>query len=592
MSTFEEAYDTTALLTCGFILLYVTTECLGVGYVLNRAECDLDITVTERGLIAASTLIGVVTPAIFWGYMGDEYGRRKVMLPTILATVVVSICSSMAVNFWNIISASCATVYVYLGFGWAILPHKWSLPITGDLNLVPWRVFMWAWCLWGVLAAIGLYILPESPRYLLATRGPEAVVPVLAKMYAWNHNLHVDDYPTTLTSMCSLMNSKYSGGEHAHHQHETAECRTVAINNLMYPISMVTGVLTAIIALALCTLFMIGRLGAAMGAHLVGMGLQANCTMFNNLALLTCGFILLYVTTECLGAGYMLNGAECDLNISVTERGFVAAATFIASIATVYAFLGELHTASHRASALAYGSAFIACSLFIMPGMAWLILPGTWSLHVSGRLSIVPWRVFMWSWCFWGALGALGLSILPESPRYLLATKGPNAVLPVLAKITNAFYVWMPHIVNELLSSNVTTSMCNIMDMKYANKPEKPETHKCEDPVIDSRMYPISMFMGILTAIIYRRRHELTLYCVLFLFGEMPKHSRSNRCHSVEDDVDCVFMTASFGDRLRDVVRYVRAAPAAQNHSIRQDCTMTEDRKTEATPFEDALDKT
>ncbi|KAI8421269.1 hypothetical protein MSG28_008311, partial [Choristoneura fumiferana] len=459
MSTFEEAYDTTALLTCGFILLYVTTECLGVGYVLNRAECDLDITVTERGLIAASTLIGVVTPAIFWGYMGDEYGRRKVMLPTILATVVVSICSSMAVNFWNIISASCATVYVYLGFGWAILPHKWSLPITGDLNLVPWRVFMWAWCLWGVLAAIGLYILPESPRYLLATRGPEAVVPVLAKMYAWNHNLHVDDYPTTLTSMCSLMNSKYSGGEHAHHQHETAECRTVAINNLMYPISMVTGVLTAIIALALCTLFMIGRLGAAMGAHLVGMGLQANCTMFNNLALLTCGFILLYVTTECLGAGYMLNGAECDLNISVTERGFVAAATFIAifwgyladtygrrrvmlpailgtitisicsslsvsfwnmfilrlltgclvsaSIATVYAFLGELHTASHRASALAYGSAFIACSLFIMP-----------------------------------------------------------------------------------------------------------------------------------------------------------------------------------------VVRYVRAAPAAQNHSIRQDCTMTEDRKTEATPFEDALDKT
>ncbi|KAI8421272.1 hypothetical protein MSG28_008311 [Choristoneura fumiferana] len=175
---------------------------------------------------------GVVTPAIFWGYMGDEYGRRKVMLPTILATVVVSICSSMAVNFWNIkrllgkcvssntsipsrISASCATVYVYLGFGWAILPHKWSLPITGDLNLVPWRVFMWAWCLWGVLAAIGLYILPESPRYLLATRGPEAVVPVLAKMYAWNHNLHVDDYPTTLTSMCSLMNSKYSGGEHS-----------------------------------------------------------------------------------------------------------------------------------------------------------------------------------------------------------------------------------------------------------------------------------------------------------------------------------------------------------------------------------------
>ncbi|KAI8421271.1 hypothetical protein MSG28_008311 [Choristoneura fumiferana] len=328
---------------------------------------------------------GVVTPAIFWGYMGDEYGRRKVMLPTILATVVVSICSSMAVNFWNIkrllgkcvssntsipsrISASCATVYVYLGFGWAILPHKWSLPITGDLNLVPWRVFMWAWCLWGVLAAIGLYILPESPRYLLATRGPEAVVPVLAKMYAWNHNLHVDDYPTTLTSMCSLMNSKYSGGEHECAASQPTPCWRRA--------------------LALCTLFMIGRLGAAMGAHLVGMGLQANCTM---------------------SVSFNSDG------VRVSWR------------------------APHR---------------------------------VTPRLG--P-RIWISIYC----------------------------VLFIHHARTNAFYVWMPHIVNELLSSNVTTSMCNIMDMKYANKPEKPETHKCEDPVIDSRMYPISMFMGILTAIIY-----------------------------------------------------------------------------------------
>lgn len=39
-----------------------------------------------------------------------------------------------------------------------------------------------------------------------------------------------------------------------------------------------------------------------------------------------------------------------------------------ASSATVYAYLGEMHTGSRRAAAIAWGSAFISFSFMILPG--------------------------------------------------------------------------------------------------------------------------------------------------------------------------------------------------------------------------------
>ncbi|XP_063380855.1 synaptic vesicle glycoprotein 2C-like [Cydia fagiglandana] len=240
MTTFEEAYELTghgrfnhlALFTNGFILLYATTECLGLGYILNKAECDLHVSMGERGAISAATFIGVVAPAMVWGYLGDKYGRRKTMLPATVLAVLFSFLSSLSTSFWSmfllrmitgtLISASCATAYVYLGeltspsrraasiawgsafiagsyfamplFAWILLPLKFSVG-NGALKIVPWRVLIWAYTIWGTTACVGMAILPESPSYLLATKGGPEALAVLAKIYSWNQKKTAAEYP-------------------------------------------------------------------------------------------------------------------------------------------------------------------------------------------------------------------------------------------------------------------------------------------------------------------------------------------------------------------------------------------------------------
>ncbi|XP_068621699.1 synaptic vesicle glycoprotein 2A-like [Battus philenor] len=237
---FEDAFELTGhgrfnnfvLLTCGMIMLNVSMESVGISYVITAAECELKLSSEDKGLITAAAFIGIVSTSFLWGYLGDQYGRRAVMLPAMVTSAIFSIASSFSTNVWMIlvlriltgclVSASSATVYAYLGemhishrrasaiawgsafisfsfiilpgLAWVIIPGKWSWQ-WGLIQVTPWRVFMWCWCAPGLVASVALIALPESPRYLLAMKGPEAALPVLAKMYAWNHGGSSDTFP-------------------------------------------------------------------------------------------------------------------------------------------------------------------------------------------------------------------------------------------------------------------------------------------------------------------------------------------------------------------------------------------------------------
>ncbi|XP_026330447.1 synaptic vesicle glycoprotein 2C-like [Hyposmocoma kahamanoa] len=176
--------------------------------------------------------MGIVCTSFLWGYLSDSRGRRTVMLPAMVGSVFFSLASSFATTVWMLaglrmltgclVSASSATVYAYLGemhinsrrasaiawgsvfisfsfiilpgLAWLIIPGEWSYSI-GTVNIVPWRVFMWSWCVPGLIAAVFLAFLPESPRYILSAKGPQEALPVLAKMYKWNHGCSEHNYP-------------------------------------------------------------------------------------------------------------------------------------------------------------------------------------------------------------------------------------------------------------------------------------------------------------------------------------------------------------------------------------------------------------
>ncbi|XP_047531589.1 synaptic vesicle glycoprotein 2C-like [Vanessa atalanta] len=253
---FEDAFEITGhgkfnhlvLLTCGMIMLNVSMESVGMSYVITAAECELGLTSEHKGLVNAAAFIGIISTSFLWGYLGDRCGRRAVMLPAMVASSAFSIASSFSTNVWMLlvlrfftgclVSASSATVYAYLGemhtssrraaaiawgsafisfsfmilpgLAWLIIPGKWSFLLFG-FNMVPWRVFIWSWCAPGLVAAVALLWLPESPRYLLASSGPEKALPILAKMYAYNKNSREANYPVERIVTGSLDTSK-SGG--------------------------------------------------------------------------------------------------------------------------------------------------------------------------------------------------------------------------------------------------------------------------------------------------------------------------------------------------------------------------------------------
>lgn len=253
---FEDAFEITGhgkfnhlvLLTCGLIMLNVSMESVGMSYVITAAECELGLTSEHKGLVNAAAFIGIISTSFLWGYLGDRCGRRAVMLPAMVLSSVFSIASSFSTNVWMLlilrfftgclVSASSATVYAYLGemhtssrraaaiawssafisfsfmilpgLAWLIIPGKWSF-LMGGFKMVPWRVFIWSWCAPGLVAALALLWLPESPRFILATSGPDKALPVLARMYAYNKNSRESNFPVEKIVTGTLDTTK-SGG--------------------------------------------------------------------------------------------------------------------------------------------------------------------------------------------------------------------------------------------------------------------------------------------------------------------------------------------------------------------------------------------
>lgn len=88
------------ILTCGLILTSVLLETLGISFVLPVAQCDLQLTTQDKGVLSAIGFAGIITSSHLWGFIADTQGRKKVILPTLLLAFCCTILSSLVSNFW------------------------------------------------------------------------------------------------------------------------------------------------------------------------------------------------------------------------------------------------------------------------------------------------------------------------------------------------------------------------------------------------------------------------------------------------------------------------------------------------------------
>ncbi|XP_017783599.1 PREDICTED: synaptic vesicle glycoprotein 2B-like [Nicrophorus vespilloides] len=239
---FEEAVALTGygkfnlkiLLASGGCLMVVIIETMAMMFVVPASQCDLDLSLSTKGLLSAISFLGVVSSSHMWGFIADTRGRRNVLIVSMIMSFITSLISSIIPYDWLFIfirfingffvGGASAVVYAYAGefhdriyrpkvvswiatfvaFGnmlipglaWLILPLDFNFPISFLENgFRPWRLLVICYGLPSLLFAFFLSHLPESPKYLVAQGRCEEALNILKHMYSKNYNRNPDEFP-------------------------------------------------------------------------------------------------------------------------------------------------------------------------------------------------------------------------------------------------------------------------------------------------------------------------------------------------------------------------------------------------------------
>ena len=99
------------------------------------------------------------------------------------------------------------------------------------------------------------------------------------------------------------------------------------------------------------------------------------------------------------------------------------------------AYLSEFHNAKNRTKYLSTTALFTSIGLLWHPVQAWFILPQQFKLTIFDGLTFTSWRLFLVLSSTVPLFSLTIISFLPESPKFLLATRRKDEALQVLKQI-------------------------------------------------------------------------------------------------------------------------------------------------------------
>ncbi|XP_073819753.1 synaptic vesicle glycoprotein 2B-like [Musca autumnalis] len=237
---FEKALAATGFGCFNFLLilaaipakLSIVFSTTTMAYILPIAECDLKLTLFNKGVLNAVTFAGMISSAIVWGYMADTQGRKNILAFGLLADAVCVVCSSLSQNFGMlvtfkflgglIVNGPSAVLITYLtelhaaqhrprvlmilgiitSFGtlmlplmaWLILPKDWEFAIRG-FNVHTWQIFLLFCGLPSFMSGVILLFLPESPKFLMSQGHNRQAMKSFQMMYSMNTRKPKDTFP-------------------------------------------------------------------------------------------------------------------------------------------------------------------------------------------------------------------------------------------------------------------------------------------------------------------------------------------------------------------------------------------------------------
>ncbi|XP_011872585.1 PREDICTED: synaptic vesicle glycoprotein 2B-like isoform X2 [Vollenhovia emeryi] len=205
-----------------------------MSYVLPSAECDLELTMFDKGLLNSMAFAGMICTVFFWGCVTDMFGRKKIMFYGYLLTGLLSVATCFSHRSWLLITfkfldgmiisgpyaalmsylaeihneAHRSRSYMWLGvffslgnislpcIAWLIIPQKWYITLLSETREInSWRVFLAICSLPEFIACATLFAFPESPRFLILKGRHDEALRVFKKIYSLNTGKDPDTYP-------------------------------------------------------------------------------------------------------------------------------------------------------------------------------------------------------------------------------------------------------------------------------------------------------------------------------------------------------------------------------------------------------------
>ncbi|XP_026860331.2 synaptic vesicle glycoprotein 2Ba [Electrophorus electricus] len=218
-------FQWTLFTTLGLSLMADGVECFVVAFALPSAEKDMCLSNASKGMLGLIVYVGMMVGAVLWGGLADKLGRRRCLLYALTINCTFSFLSSFAKSygfflFFRLcsgvgIGGSIPIVYtfyaeflqadkrgehlswlclfwmvggLYASFtGWGIIPHYgWGISMGTEGHFHSWRVFVLVCFLPSAAALVGLYFIPESPRFLLESARHDEAWMILRQVHDTN----------------------------------------------------------------------------------------------------------------------------------------------------------------------------------------------------------------------------------------------------------------------------------------------------------------------------------------------------------------------------------------------------------------------
>ncbi|CAK1579007.1 unnamed protein product [Parnassius mnemosyne] len=216
----------------GLIIISYACIVFAVSIIIPASACELETSNSQQGYIVAGELIGLILGGVVGGYLGDKFGRRRILLFTLVSAATFNGIGSLSVNWVMLLIMQCLASFCAGGqyslavtflsesvpmskrnllvllvntifllsqgilavIAIPIIPLRFSYHLPGlGIYWNSWRTLNLVYSIPSLLAALWLCFMLKSPKYVFTKGHEEEAINIIKTIHRWNNGKSAKD---------------------------------------------------------------------------------------------------------------------------------------------------------------------------------------------------------------------------------------------------------------------------------------------------------------------------------------------------------------------------------------------------------------